>query len=376
MKLVYTLSGGAAYGYAHVGVLRFLEESGLRPDAVVGTSMGAIVGGLYVCGYNAAQIEKIAEEVRAVELMRLFFPSFPRGGIIDTDGIKEFFRQYVGDRRIENLPYLYRSVAVDINTGDEIVFDSGPLLDAMIASMSIPAVFKPYPYGGRALVDGGVVNNLPWDIARRLGRNHVIVNVAPSRKNPRRRLYTSRMAAEGGEAESGQRRSYPAAFPAEREPGGDGGGEGRTDATSSAAAYRPSLAARLNPAAPAAAEDGEEQGGMMQPFRRLRERFSAAEGVPLQHLMRSFARSSAVKDKALGLPEIATRVMAIVNERVPVPRSSRGWSYAYVHPDLMEYSLNDFQKAKEIIELGYRTASTSTSFVKEVRTISLKLRRR
>src|SRR6056297_3310441 len=184
MKIVYTLSGGAAYGYAHVGVLKFLEERNVRPAGIAGTSMGAIVGGLYAYGYSAAQIEQIAEQVRSLELVRLFFPSFPRGGIIDTDGIRDFFHGFVKDTRIEDLPIPYRSVAVDVETGEEVVFDRGPLLDGMISSMSIPAVFKPYRYYGRELVDGGVVNNLPWDVAETLGDTHIVINVAPRRNLP------------------------------------------------------------------------------------------------------------------------------------------------------------------------------------------------
>ncbi|MDY7029748.1 MAG: patatin-like phospholipase family protein, partial [Spirochaetota bacterium] len=191
-KIAYTLSGGAAYGYAHIGVLKYLEENNIRPAAIAGTSMGAIVGGLYAYGYDAEHIEQIAEHVRSLELVRLFFPSFPRGGIIDTDGIRDFFHGFIHDARIEELPIAFRSVAVDINTGEEIVFDRGRLIDAMIASMSIPAVFKPYHYQGRFLVDGGLVNNLPWDIAQKMGDVNIVVDVAPLADQPDpERVYTS-----------------------------------------------------------------------------------------------------------------------------------------------------------------------------------------
>jgi NTE family protein len=159
-KIVYTLSGGAAYGYAHIGVLKYLEEHNICPDAIVGTSMGAVVGGLYACGLNPMEIEAVAQRLRSAELMRLFFPSFPRGGIVDSGGVREFLSHYTGDRRIEELSIDYRTVAVDIHTGEEVIFDHGPLLDAILASMSIPAIFNPYHYRGRDLVDGGVLNNL------------------------------------------------------------------------------------------------------------------------------------------------------------------------------------------------------------------------
>ena len=366
MKIVYTLGGGAAYGYVHIGVLKYLEERKLRPDAIVGTSMGAIVGGLYAAGFNAERIRDIAEEVRGFDLMRLFFPSFPRGGIIDTDGIREFFRAYVGEVRIEDLPVLYRSVAVDIESGDEIVFDRGRLLDAMIASMSIPAVFKPYSYGGRCLVDGGVVNNLPWDIARQYGRNHIIVNAAPERTTARRRLYSSELsdmtAARGCAPEETPAPDANESGPFARAP---------LRASRKADLARPEAA----PAAPAEPADGGPERRSMIPLRRLRSRFSGRGGISFQQLMKSFGGGSEEQEKSPGIPEIVTQVIAIVNERVVVPRSSRGWTYAYIRPDLTGYSLNDFQKAGEIIDIGYRSAQNSSGFGKAVRTIANKRRR-
>jgi NTE family protein len=368
MKIVYTFSGGAAYGYAHIGVLKFLEESGLEPGAIVGTSMGAIVGGLYACGYDADRIEEIAEETRGVDLMRLFFPSFPRGGIIDTDGIRDFFREYVGDRRIEDLPVTFRSVAVDIDTGDEIIFDRGRLIDAMIASMSIPAVFKPYYYGGRFLVDGGVVNNLPWDVARQFGRHHIIVNAAPERAEGRRRIYTSQFPSgeEAADSEDGR----PALLRRRAEGGLFQRGNETAKKTGEKRAETPATEA----ADGSREDEGNGEEGIM-PFRRIRERFGGFDGVSFQHLMKSFARPAEEQGKSIGLPEIITNVMAIVNERIELPRSVRGWKYVYLHPDLTGYSLNDFQKAGDIISVGYRTAQETPSFVKGVGTIAAGKRR-
>lgn len=353
MKVVYTLSGGAAYGYAHIGVLEFLEESGLKPDAIVGTSMGAIIGGLYAYGYNAEEIKEISEKVRAVELMRLFFPSFPRGGIIDTDGIRAFFEEYVGETRIEELDTVYRSVAVDIATGEEIVFDRGKLLDGMVASMSIPAVFKPYRYGERYLVDGGVVNNLPWDIAQKYGRAHVVVNVAPRREAPRRRFFTSELpeVPEGGETSRASQESRP-----QKE-------ESREQQKEAVHEEEEHLV--NNPFRGAFQNDENGLG----PLRKLREHFSAGEGISLHHLMQSFAGASGgseEKKKAFGLPEIVTNVMSIINDETELPKSNFGRHYVYLHPDLRNYSLNDFQKASEIISIGYQSAQEDPEFVKGV----------
>src|SRR6056297_671549 len=166
----------------------------MQPSAVVGTSMGAIVGGLYAYGYDSKQIQEVADHVRSIEIVRLFFPSFPRGGIIDTDGIRDFFHGFIQDVLIEDLPVTYRSVAVDINTGQQVIFDRGRLLDAMMASMSIPTVFKPYSFHGHQLIDGGVLNNLPWKVAAEFGRLHIVVDVAPKRReNTKRVLHSSEL---------------------------------------------------------------------------------------------------------------------------------------------------------------------------------------
>jgi NTE family protein len=112
-------------------------------------------------------------------MAKLFFPSFPPGGIIDTKGVYEFLYEIVGDATIEKLPVEYRSVAVDIKTGEEIIFDRGRLIDAMVASMAIPGVFSPYHVHGRYLSDGGLRNPIPWNLANEMGTHNIVVNVRP-----------------------------------------------------------------------------------------------------------------------------------------------------------------------------------------------------
>lgn len=338
-KIAYTLSGGAAYGYAHIGVLKYLEENNIRPAAIAGTSMGAIVGGLYAYGYDAEHIEQIAEHVRSLELVRLFFPSFPRGGIIDTDGIRDFFHGFIQDTMIEDLPTAFRSVAVDINTGEEIVFDRGRLIDAMIASMSIPAVFKPYSYQGRFLVDGGLVNNLPWDIAQKMGDVNIVVDVAPLADQPDpERVYTSDFIG----AKTGH----------------EGAGEN----------------------APEQKHRHEKRKDWMRSdefglyLKKLIKRIQSGDDMfSVKELANSLAKSKDGKKDPQGLPEIATRMMAIINEYTQKPPRKRSGRTIYLHTDLMEFSLNDFHKADEIIAKGYQTAVEDLDFLKEIRKLVKKL---
>jgi predicted acylesterase/phospholipase RssA len=332
MKIVYTLSGGAAYGYAHVGVLKYLEEQGLRPEGIAGTSMGAIVGGLYACGFRAVQIEQIAEQVRSIELLRLFFPSFPRGGIIDTDGIRDFFQGFVKDRKIEDLPVAYRAVAVDVETGSEVVFDRGPLIDGMIASMSIPGVFKPYWYHGRELVDGGVVNNLPWDVAEELGDTHVVVNVAPRRGYTEHgRVFSSEILRE---VESNKK------TPRSEEKKELSSGE-------------------------------EKNSGINEAFRE--HLFKLIEGIkkrenaiPFKDMVSSMNRSQGKKGEHSSLPEIISKMMAIIHTGTKMPSRAQMKNMLYLHPDVRKFNLNDFHKAEEIIRIGYETARGDADFQKKL----------
>lgn len=375
MEVVYTLSGGAAYGYAHVGVLRYLEEWGLRPSAIVGTSMGAIVGGLYAYGYDSKQIQEVADHVRSIEIVRLFFPSFPRGGIIDTDGIRDFFHGFIGDATIEDLPIPYRSVAVDVNTGQQVIFDSGRLLDAMMASMSIPAVFKPYNFRGRQLVDGGVLNNLPWKVADEFGNLHVVVDVAPKRsRNYQEILHTSELHELERSTEQrmngfGFENAVKRAF--EKKPGKAQSDDGRSENKQREEAENGEKSSRGK--ALQKLEDRLSSGAFRAPLKRLMDTFQARETFQIRELINSFTRRPDHKTAALTLPEVITNVMAIYNEQqTVVPQGGLLKTYAYVHPDLREYYLNDFNKAEEIIEKGYYDAQTDSQFVYQIRKIAKK----
>ncbi len=197
------LSGGGALGLAHIGVLKVIDSLGIPVKIVVGTSMGAVVGGLYAFGYAPTQIAAFAEKADWDELfsdapvrslqsfhektigeryqLRLGFDR--RGlwagqGLISGQNVTTLLELLTlgqaGTNDFDRLPRRYRAVAMDILTGQEVVLSGGSLADAMRASMSIPAIFSPYPIGGRYLVDGGAVDSLPVDIAKRMGADIVI----------------------------------------------------------------------------------------------------------------------------------------------------------------------------------------------------------
>ncbi|WP_302175015.1 patatin-like phospholipase family protein [uncultured Hydrogenophaga sp.] len=208
-KVALVLSGGGARGFAHVGVLKALEAARVPVDMIVGTSMGAIVGGLYASGMTADELER---EILAVQWGDLFNSREPRQmlsqrrkeedfelspvlalgfrdsefrlptGAVSSRALEMLLRRYTLPTRhlesFDQLPTPFRAVATDMETGRPVVMDSGDLATALRASMSVPGVFSPVTVGERILGDGGLVDNLPVGVARRMGADIIIaVNI-------------------------------------------------------------------------------------------------------------------------------------------------------------------------------------------------------
>lgn len=216
------LSGGAARGLAHIGVLKALEEQGVRIDAIAGTSMGAVIGGLYASGYTVAELEQLA---RTLDWRQVLSDDPPRPdvpfrrkqddrdflvkrklsfrddgslglplGVIQGQNLALLLERllvHVSDTRdFDRLPIPFRAVATDIANDQKVVFRSGHLPQAIRASMSIPAVFAPVEIEGRLLVDGGMVDNIPMDVARDMGVDRLIVVDIGTPLMPRDELLT------------------------------------------------------------------------------------------------------------------------------------------------------------------------------------------
>ena len=169
------LGGGGAWGAAHIGVLEVLEEENIPVDMIVGTSAGAVAGAFYLDGYTTDELSKELEDLPFLEVLR---PSLGGIGIFGTDPLEEFFQTRLDAERIEDLGATLAVTATDINTGESLYFDEGPLPLLLTASMAIPVVFDPVEYDGRLLADGGIVDNVPVAAARALGaRTLIVVNV-------------------------------------------------------------------------------------------------------------------------------------------------------------------------------------------------------
>jgi predicted acylesterase/phospholipase RssA len=172
------LGGGAAKGYAHIGLLKVLEEENLQPEIVVGASMGALVGGFYAAGFDAQTLEDIALTIDKKKKKWLFKVHLSKKGFVTGKNVITFLSSYLGGKRIEHLPKKYAVVATDVEHETEMIIKTGDLIQAIRSAISIPVVFMPHSYDGRILIDGGFVNPVPITVAQRLGANKIIaVNV-------------------------------------------------------------------------------------------------------------------------------------------------------------------------------------------------------
>ncbi len=208
------LMGGGARGLAHIGVLEVLLEHDLVPPVITGTSMGAIVGGLFAAGYLPREIEEISSELSYSRLARLrktrlpvpdklihylVLESYQRKLIRrlgeEGDVLEKSLKELVGDVLIEDLSIRFGCNAVDLVSGREVNFTSGPLSRAMRASMAYPFIIEPARFNGMFLVDGGLLNNVPIRLARGLGADRVFVPDVhrPLRKMPGKKIDSSFM---------------------------------------------------------------------------------------------------------------------------------------------------------------------------------------
>jgi len=165
------LSGGAARGFAHIGVIKVLQENDIDIHYVTGTSVGSIVGALFCGGYGPQEMVDIAESLKWSELVS---PTFSGMGLVSSKKLEGFIGELLGEMDFDELEIPFRAVAVDIARGEQVVFSSGSVARAARASSAVPGIFEPLVVDDRALVDGGVVNNLPVALAREMGARRVI----------------------------------------------------------------------------------------------------------------------------------------------------------------------------------------------------------
>ena len=171
IRIGLALGGGAARGFAHVGVIKALEAQGILPDIVVGTSAGAVVGALYASGLNGFELQKVAMDM---DKNHIFDWNVTLRGALKGDPLRNFVNDAVSQRPLEKLKRSFAVVATDFNSGESALFRTGSTGWAVQASAAVPGVFQPVAINGREYVDGGLVSPVPARAARRLGADFVI----------------------------------------------------------------------------------------------------------------------------------------------------------------------------------------------------------
>ncbi len=185
--VVLALGGGGAAGLAHIGVLQVLNAERIPVRAVTGTSIGAQIGAFLASGMPVDDLAALATAVDWKQTLQLFFPDLPTGGLISGVRIVDFLNSWIGKQQIEELNMGYAAVATDLVSGEQVVLDGGDLVEAVRASISVPGVIAPYRHGDQWLVDGGVVNPVPFDVARERFGGPVIavaVNAGADKSRP------------------------------------------------------------------------------------------------------------------------------------------------------------------------------------------------
>jgi NTE family protein len=185
VKIGLALGGGAARGFAHVGVIAVLEEAGFKPAVVVGTSAGSLVAALYASGKTSAQLQQTALGMEEVAITDWMLPIFGRG-MFRGEALGRYVNELLGGRLIENMVIPLGIVATDLNSGQPVLFRRGDTGTAVRASSAVPAVFVPVRISGREYVDGGLVSPVPVRFARQMGADLVIaVDISsPPEANP------------------------------------------------------------------------------------------------------------------------------------------------------------------------------------------------
>jgi NTE family protein len=185
IRVGLVLSGGGARGLAHIGAIKVLERAGIPIDFLAGASMGGVIAAAYASGMSPEEIEQEAGSLSRIrQFLRLTDPGIPDAGFLRGQRLQAYFENRLGKRTFADLDLPLALMAVDLNSRKEVVLQEGPISIALRATTAVPGLFMPLEMEGMRLVDGGLLNNLPVDVARKKGAKTVIaVNVDPDPKD-------------------------------------------------------------------------------------------------------------------------------------------------------------------------------------------------
>jgi NTE family protein len=185
-RIGLALGGGGAKGFAHIAYLEALDELGVRPCAISGTSMGSVMGAMYVCGYTPRMILDVLKKLSETRLSSPGILSKLQyvPPIIAASGVKRLLCRYLGEKTFEDAPIPLKTIAVNFHTLEEVVFSCGRILDGVMASIALPGFFPPYLHEGVYYIDGGATNIVPFNVLRDECDILIAIDVSLQRSNP------------------------------------------------------------------------------------------------------------------------------------------------------------------------------------------------
>lgn len=175
-KVGLALSGGGAYGFAHIGVIQVLEENNIPVDIITGTSMGALIGGAYSSGVSIDKMLSVTDKFKRSSFMDFNPLLIANPGLLVGNKVTRLLRTIIGEKKIEDCKIKFCAVACDLKTSNKVTIKEGDIVDAIRASISVPGIFTPVKKNGMVLIDGGSADNMPVEDARELGADVVIAS--------------------------------------------------------------------------------------------------------------------------------------------------------------------------------------------------------
>ncbi|MBD3305360.1 patatin [candidate division KSB3 bacterium] len=347
VKVGLALGSGSARGFAHIGVIRVLEAEGIPLDCVAGTSIGAIVGGMYAAGV-LGQCEEFLQDFDWKDMTLLLDPLFPLSGLLGGKRIEKLFTSFLQNRRIEDFELPFAAVAADVRTGEEMVLTQGNAVKALRASMSLPGIFTPVFLDERLLVDGGIVSPVPVQAVKALGADVVIgVNLA-AEMSQRSYISTTEKTVEKLRELEGTR---PHAEPPDSIP----------STSTDSASELPSF---LRGPVEKGLSFFEERAQALEQW--VDEKVERGRAVIDERS--SFLAAWLKEEKAKDLPDIFSVLFNSINiMQYQITQASLRHCPADVLlcPDLAQVRLLDFDKVEEAIQEGERIARASLAQIQE-----------
>ena len=369
-RVALALGSGGARGWAHIGVIRALEEAGIPIDYVAGTSIGAFVGSIYAVG-ALDELERFVTELDWRAIVSLLDVEFPTQGLLDGGKIYDLLYEHLLERQIEDTQIPFACVATDLQSQAAVTFQTGSVVDAVRASISIPGVFTPYEHEGQFFVDGGVVNPVPVNVAKEMGGDIVIaVNLnyphpdteATAQRSETVHPHDPPQRSDGSNVPE---REPAAATPAVqdaamgRQPGADQASPPE-DSTAPSSGALDAIAAHGKAALPEQAQDL---------LLKVRSRYDNVRDHLSQKISRWLPEQS--NDAAKNAPsspnifDVIGGSINIMEQQVTQIQLQVTPPDILLQPHLSQYGIFDFHRAEDLIAEGYRCAQASLSEIRQ-----------